>query len=122
MLWRVGGRARILDGRALILNSMLATQDVTVGPASADPPALALRAGGTALVNIEPEELSYSPASSSPQVFRMCIVNEIITCNNSTSKLTSRSTNKKRGSEIRQLLLLQLTELQTLTVSEHQCA
>ena len=46
---------------------MLATQDVTVGPASADPPALALRAGGTALVSIEPEELSYSPASSSSQ-------------------------------------------------------
>ena len=63
----MGGRARILDGRALILNAMLATQDVTVGPASADPPALALRAGGTALVSIEPEELSYSPASSSSQ-------------------------------------------------------
>ena len=37
------------------------------GPASADPPALAQRAGGTALAKVEPEELSYSPASSSPQ-------------------------------------------------------
>ena len=37
------------------------------GPASADPPALAQRAGGTALAKVEPEELSYSPVSSPAQ-------------------------------------------------------
>ena len=34
------------------------------GPASADPPALAQRAGGTALANVEPEAPSHSPVSS----------------------------------------------------------
>ena len=37
------------------------------GPASADPPALSQRAGGTALAKVEPEELSYSPVSSPAQ-------------------------------------------------------
>ena len=37
------------------------------GPASADPPALAQRAGGTALANVEPEAPSHSPVSSASQ-------------------------------------------------------
>ena len=48
-------------------DAVLQAHPGTNGPASAEPPARTHRAGGTALANVEPEELSYLLASPSPQ-------------------------------------------------------
>ena len=63
----IARRSAILKVTRSSCDAVLQAHPGTNGPASAEPPARTHRAGGTALANVEPEELSYLLASPSPQ-------------------------------------------------------
>ena len=63
----IARRTAILKVTRSSCDAVLQAHPGTNGPASAEPPARTHRAGGTALANVEPEELSYLLASPSPQ-------------------------------------------------------
>ena len=63
----IARRTAILKVTRSSCDAVLQAQPGTNGPASAEPPARTHRAVGTALANVEPEELSHLLASPSPQ-------------------------------------------------------